>query len=141
MPGIDVKQMWKALGQKLLTAWKFFSDWLSDPFEVVQRGLVASGVLSPALTKGALGFIWGAFVWIALLPLVMIVWGASFLVVLPFSLAWGALRLLAWPFTGRWEDLRAPVASRMTEMGDSLRVFFATNLAGTFAVPFKRHRR
>jgi hypothetical protein len=60
MPGIDLKQMWKALGQKLLTVWKFFSDWLSDPFEVLQRGLVASGVLSPALTKGALGFIWGS---------------------------------------------------------------------------------
>lgn len=79
--------MWTTLRLNLVTISKFFDAWLNDPYELVQRGLTASGVLSPALTKGALGFVWGAFVWIALLPLVTIVTFAIFLLVLPFVLA------------------------------------------------------
>src|SRR5690348_13448423 len=121
MPGIDFKQMWSGLRPRLEAIWN--NDWLDGLYELVHRGLVASGILSPALTKGPLGFLWATLVWIAMLPLVTIASFLCFLLVFPFSLAWGVWRLVAWPFTGRWSALRTPVASRIAEISDSLRAF------------------
>jgi hypothetical protein len=101
MPGIDLKQMWTELRPKLEAIWKFFDACLKDPFEVMQRGLGASGLLSPALTKGALGSVWAAFVWFATLPLAVLIYLPLLALAFPFILAWGIWCVVKWPFTPR----------------------------------------
>ena len=101
MPGIDFKQMWTTLRSMSEAIWKFFEAWLNDPFEMMQRGLVSSGILSPASTQGALGFIWTVFVWFAALPLLSLGYLTALTLALPGIVASSISLLVKWPFTLR----------------------------------------
>jgi hypothetical protein len=101
MPGIDLKQMWATLRSILEAIWKPFEAWFNDPFEITQRGLVSSGILSPASTQGALGVVWTVFVWFATLPLLTLAYLTALALALPGIIGLWIWRLVNWPFTPR----------------------------------------
>lgn len=111
MPGIDLKQMWTGMRPSLKAIWNFSNAWLERPQDVVQRGLVTSGILTTTSTHSLLGLLWTAFVWTAVLPWMLLFYFPSVLLAIPFILSRHAMRFVARLLIGSTPSVAAPSAS------------------------------